>query len=378
MGEVAVKGEAMEQGGATAKGPVVVTGASGFLGSWLVMKLLQAGYTVRATVRDPTNVTKTKPLLDLPGATERLSIWKADLAEDGSFDDAIKGCTGVFHVATPMDFESKDPENEVIKPTVEGMLSIMRACKEAGTVRRVVFTSSAGTVNIEERQRPVYDHDNWSDVDFCRRVKMTGWMYFVSKSLAEKAAMAYAAEHGLDLISIIPTLVVGPFLSAAMPPSLVTALALVTGNEAHYSILKQVQFVHLDDLCDAEIFLFEHPEAAGRYVCSSHDATIHGLAAMLRERYPEYAIPERFPGIDDGDLQPVHFSSKKLLDHGFEFRYTVEDMFDAAIRTCREKGLIPLATAGGDGSASISVPAPPGEADVALASLARDAPAIGA
>ncbi|KAG2590368.1 dihydroflavonol 4-reductase-like [Panicum virgatum] len=372
MGEVIVNGGggAME-GGAAAKGPVVVTGAAGFLGSWLVMKLLRAGYTVRATVRDPANVGKTKPLLDLPGATERLSIWKADLTEEGSFDDAIKGCTGVFHVATPMDFESKDPENEVIKPTVEGMLDIMRACKEAGTVRRIVFTSSAGAVNIEERQRPVYDQDNWSDVDFCRRVKMTGWMYFVSKSLAEKAAMAYAAEHGLDLISVIPTLVVGPFLSAAMPPSLVTALALVTGNEPHYSILKQVQFVHLDDLCDAEIFLFEHPAAAGRYVCSSHDATIHGLAAMLRERYPEYRIPERFRGID-GDLQPVHFSSKKLLDHGFAFRYTVEGMFDAAIRTCREKGLIPLATAGGDSPTSSRAP---GETDAALG---REGPAIGA
>lgn len=197
-------------------------------------------------------------------------------------------------------------------------------------------------------------------------------MYFVSKSLAEKAAMAYAAEHGLDLISIIPTLVVGPFLSAAMPPSLVTALALLTGNEAHYSILKQVQFVHLDDLCDAEIFLFESPAAAGRYVCSSHDVTIHGLAAMLREKYPEYYIPERFRGIDD-DLQPVHFSSKKLLDHGFAFRYTVEDMFDAAIRTCREKGLIPLATAAGvDGSASVRAP---GETD---ATLGTEGPAVGA
>ncbi|KAK3161369.1 hypothetical protein QOZ80_1BG0076230 [Eleusine coracana subsp. coracana] len=351
------------------KGPVVVTGASGFVGSWLVMKLLQAGYTVRATVRDPANVGKTRPLLELPGAKERLSIWKADLSEEGSFDEAIEGCTGVFHVATPMDFESKDPENEVIKPTVEGMLSIMGACKNAGTVKRIVFTSSAGTVNIEERQRPVYDHDNWSDIDFCRRVKMTGWMYFVSKSQAEKAAMAYAAEHGLDLISIIPTLVVGPFLSTAMPPSLVTALALVTGNEAHYSILKQVQYVHLDDLCDAEIYLFEHPDAAGRYVCSSHDATIHGLAAMLRERYPEYHIPEKFPGIDD-DLPLVHFSSKKLLDHGFRFRYTMEDMFDAAIRTCRDKGLIPLATAGDDNSA----PAP-GDTGAAIG---KDGPAIGA
>jgi hypothetical protein len=58
----------------------------------------------------PENVGKTKPLLDLPGATERLSIWKADLADEDSFDEAIRGCTGVFHVATPTDFESKDPE----------------------------------------------------------------------------------------------------------------------------------------------------------------------------------------------------------------------------------------------------------------------------
>jgi len=53
---------------------------------------------------------KVKHLVELPGAKSKLSLWKADLAEEGSFDEAIKGCTGVFHVATPMDFESKDPE----------------------------------------------------------------------------------------------------------------------------------------------------------------------------------------------------------------------------------------------------------------------------
>lgn len=49
-------------------------------------------------------------LLDLPNAKMQLTLWKADLSEEGSYDDAITGCDGVFHVATPMDFESKDPE----------------------------------------------------------------------------------------------------------------------------------------------------------------------------------------------------------------------------------------------------------------------------
>ncbi|KAJ1375564.1 hypothetical protein SESBI_50863 [Sesbania bispinosa] len=89
---------------------VCVTGASGFIGSWLVMRLLQRGYTVRATVRDPGNMNKVKHLVELEGAKTHLSLWKADLAEEGSFDEAIKGCVGVFHVANPMDFDSNDPE----------------------------------------------------------------------------------------------------------------------------------------------------------------------------------------------------------------------------------------------------------------------------
>lgn len=56
------------------------------------------------------NERKVKPLLELPESDERLTIWKADLDAEGSFDEVVKGCEGVFHVATPMDFESKDPE----------------------------------------------------------------------------------------------------------------------------------------------------------------------------------------------------------------------------------------------------------------------------
>ncbi|XP_010523603.1 PREDICTED: dihydroflavonol 4-reductase [Tarenaya hassleriana] len=322
------------------KNTVCVTGASGFIGSWLVMRLLEHGYFVRATVRDPGNVKKVQHLLDLPNAKTHLTLWKADLSVEGSYDEPIQGCDGVFHVATPMDFESKDPENEVIKPTVNGVLGIMKACVTAKTVRRIVFTSSAGTLNVEEHQRAQYDETNWSDLEFVKSKKMTGWMYFVSKALAEKAAWEYSKENRIDLITIIPPLVVGPFITSSMPPSLITALSPITRNEAHYSIVRQGQYVHLEDLCNAHIFLFEHPKAKGRYICSSHDATILTLAGLLGQKYPEYNVPSVFEGVDE-NLKSVAFSSKKLLELGFEFKFSLEDMFSGAIETCRAKGLLP-------------------------------------
>ncbi|KAJ8763697.1 hypothetical protein K2173_003169 [Erythroxylum novogranatense] len=320
---------------------VCVTGASGFIGSWLIMRLLERGYTVRGTVRDPDNMKKVNHLLELPNAKTHLTLWKADLAIEGSYDEAIKGCTGVFHVATPMDFESKDPENEVINPTINGMLDIMKACVNAKTVKRLVFTSSAGTVSMQARERKIYDETCWSDVDFCRNIKMTGWMYFVSKTLAEQAAWKFAKENNLDFITIIPTLVVGPFLMPSMPPSLITALSPLTGNEAHYSIIKQCQFVHLDDLCMSHIYLYEHPEAKGRYICSSHDATILDIARLLKENYPEYDIPSKFEGVK-GELEMISFSSKKLIDMGFRFKYSLKDMYTGAVDTCLAKRLLHL------------------------------------
>nr|BCM95297.1 dihydroflavonol 4-reductase [Echinacea purpurea] len=322
---------------------VCVTGASGFIGSWLVMRLLERGYIVRATVRDPGDMKKVKHLIELPRAETNLTLWKANMTQEGSFDEAIEGCHGVFHVATPMDFESKDPENEIIKPTVQGVLSIVRSCVKAKTVKKLVFTSSAGAVNVQEKQLPVYDESHWSDLDFIYSKKMTAWMYFASKTLAERAAWKATEENNIEFISIIPTLTVGPFITPSFPPSLITALSLINGMEAHYSIIKQGQYVHLDDLCECHIFLYENPEAKGRYICSSHDATIHQLARMIREKWPEYHVPTQFAGIDE-DIPVVSFSSKKLTDMGFKFKYDLEEMFKGAIDSCREKGLLPYST----------------------------------
>nr|GMD30587.1 cinnamoyl-CoA reductase 1-like [Ipomoea batatas] len=80
---------------------VCVTGAGGFIASWLVKLLLQKGYTVRGTVRNPDD-EKNGHLKQLEGASERLTLWKADLLDYQSLREAINGCDGVFHTASPV------------------------------------------------------------------------------------------------------------------------------------------------------------------------------------------------------------------------------------------------------------------------------------
>ncbi|GAY46195.1 hypothetical protein CUMW_095120 [Citrus unshiu] len=171
-------------------GKVCVTGASGYLASWLVKRLLLAGYHVTGTVRDPGNERKLAHLWRLEGAKERLQIVRANLMDEGSFDDAINGCQGVFHTASPA---------EIIEPAVNGTLNVLRSCQKNPSLRRVVLTSSSSTVRIRydfDSKIPL-DESSWSSVDLCESLQI--W-YALSKILAEKAAWEFCGHNGIDLI----------------------------------------------------------------------------------------------------------------------------------------------------------------------------------
>nr|KJB09379.1 hypothetical protein B456_001G137800 [Gossypium raimondii] len=213
---------------------VCVTGASGYIASWLVKQLLLCGYTVKASVRDPNDPRKTRHLLGLEGAEGRLKLFKADLLEQGSFDSVVEGCVGVFHTASPFYHDVLDPQAELLDPAVKGTLNVLSSCAKTPSVKRVVLTSSIAAVayNGKPRTPDVVVDENWfSDPDYCKGLKL--W-YVVSKTMAEDSAWKFSKEKGIDMVAINPAMVIGPLLQPTLNTSAAAILNLIKGILGHY------------------------------------------------------------------------------------------------------------------------------------------------
>ena len=170
-------------------------------------------------------------LTSLQGASERLQIFHADLSNPKSFEAAIEGCTGVFHVATPVDFENREPEEIVTKRSINGALGILKACLNSKTVKRVVYTSSASTVQFPSNADEVDEVDEsvWSDEEYIKAHKPFGGSYVISKTLTERAVLEFSEKNGLEVVTLIPSFVVGPFICPKLPGTVWITLAPVLG-----------------------------------------------------------------------------------------------------------------------------------------------------
>ncbi|KAG6679252.1 hypothetical protein I3842_14G120900 [Carya illinoinensis] len=295
---------------------VCVTGASGYIASWLVKFLLQRGYTVRASVRDPNDPKKTSHLLALDGAKERLHLFKANLLEEGSFDAAIQGCEGVFHTASPFYHDVKDPEAELLDPAVKGTLNVLNSCTKSSSVKRVVLTSSIAAVAFNGRPRTpdvVVDETWFSDPEICKEAKQ--W-YVLSKTLAEEAAWKFAKENGLDMVAINPSMVIGPLLQPTLNTSAAAISNLVNGAQAFPNL--SFGWINVKDVANAHVQAYEIPSASGRYCLVERVAHNSEVVRILSELYPSLQLPEKCA--DDKPFVPTYQVSKeKAKSLGIEF-----------------------------------------------------------
>ena len=127
--------------------PVLVTGATGYVAGWIVKGLLDAGVTVHAAVRDPTNTGKVQHLLDLAAhSSGDVRLFAADLLKDGSYTEAMQGCGIVLHTASPFTTRVKDPQRELVDPAVQGTRTVLESANAVESVKRVVLTSSCAAI----------------------------------------------------------------------------------------------------------------------------------------------------------------------------------------------------------------------------------------
>jgi len=339
---------------------VLVTGGSGFLGGWCLVELLRRGYRVRTTVRDLSREAEVRARLEPEvDAGDRLSVLAADLGSDDGWEEAVRGCDYILHVASPFPpVQPKDPD-ELIVPAREGTLRVLRAGLEAG-VERIVVTSSVAAVRggVEHSTVPLTEKD-WTDGN---NPELTP--YTRSKAIAERAAWDFVEERGevQKLAVVNPGAILGPLLSDDRSYSLELVERLLKGMPGAPRI--GFSIVDVRDVADLQIRAMTAPEAGGeRFIAVEQFQWLSEVAEVLRDRLgpaaakvPKRAVPNlivRAMGVFDPGVrtvasqlgQKVEVSSEKaqtLL--GWSPRPTDETIVDCA-QSLVDKGVVGTAGA---------------------------------
>lgn len=280
--------------------PVLVTGASGYIASWIVRYLLEDGRRVRATVRDPDKPRGLEHLHALERAHPgQLSLHRADLLEPGSFTAAMAGCQLVIHTASPFLLgDVDDPERQLVRPALEGTRNVLTSVNDTDSVTRVVLTSSV--VAIYGDNADMEGKDCFTEADWNTTSSLDHQPYPYSKTVAEREARTIQqAQDRWDLVTIHPSLVLGPALTTASASgSMTTMRHFVDLSMAAGAPALQMGVVDVRDVARAHIAAGFTPAAHGRYVVNSAVVSMLDLATMLRRRFgrrlgfPAWELPK--------------------------------------------------------------------------------------
>jgi len=255
---------------------VLVTGISGYVGQHTAAELLKAGYRVRGTVRDEAKSASVLKNLEGVAETKNLEFVIADLLNDKGWDDAVKGCAFVLHIASPFVLAVPKDENELIAPAVEGTQRVLNAAKRAG-VKRVVLTSSVVAMT-SGRASGNYGTDSWSDLT------ANIGAYAKSKTLAEQAAWELVKDSDMELVAINPGFMLGPAIGKSGDGQSIAMIAgLISGK---LPMVPQVAMGMVDvrDVAKLHVAAMKDKKSAGkRYIASTAEpVAMSKLAATLR------------------------------------------------------------------------------------------------
>ncbi|KAF8978658.1 D-lactaldehyde dehydrogenase [Cyathus striatus] len=328
---------------------VLVTGANGYLAIWIVQRLLDRGYSVRGTVRSASKGSYLEEYFK--SYADRLEVVVvSDFTKEGAFDKSLVGVSAVIHPATPLPSPGlKDPE-DYIKPAVGGTLGILKSALQSPGIKRIVYTSTLGTVARQVTEPTVLTEKDWNEgaVQFVEEqgAKSPGQMkYVASKVLAEKAAWKFYEEHKKDLpydfLVFNAPYIFGPGInqrdkeSGSLGIWYNNCVAKPDDPRSDETLSESTPYVDVRDLADVHVSALEKDAAGGeRFIIASGDITwqqwidvANKVQSTVSFTHP---LPKGKPGIASKKM--ISFdASKEARLIGTKYRTveeTVRDMLE--------------------------------------------------
>ncbi|MBO9691887.1 NAD-dependent epimerase/dehydratase family protein [Chryseobacterium sp.] len=249
----------------------LVSGANGHLGNNLVRFLLKQGVPVQAAVR---NINNRKPFEGL-----NCELVQADITDKASFVKALQGVETFYSVGAAFKLWAKDPKKEIYDVNMQGTRNTIEAAAEAG-VKRIVYVSSIAALDythLPTRESNGYNPDRRD-------------MYYNSKNDGEKLAFDLAAKMGIELVSVMPSAMIG---SEAFLPLNVSygILKLILNKKIPVDTRITLNWIDVKDVAEGCYLAAEKGRSGERYILANEKCmTITDTTILANRLYPELKL----------------------------------------------------------------------------------------
>ena len=278
--------------------PVLVTGGTGYLASWIIKILLDDGHEVHTTVRNLSQKDKFAHLTAIAVKSKGvLQFFEADLLRKGSFAEAMKGCELVIHTASPFVISGvKNGQKELVEPALEGTRNGLDSVNATESVQRVVLTSSVvavygDAVDLAKTEKGIFTEEHWN---FSSTADHQPYSY--SKTVAEKLAWEMAGKQSRwDLLTINPGFIMGPSLSKRKDSTSIDIMIQLTSGKFRTGVPSgKMGIVDVRDTAKAHILAGFSTTASGRHICVADHRDFLDFANVIRINHPQYPLPKSY------------------------------------------------------------------------------------